>query len=745
MNLDQDLVFAYLEEDNIQRAYFRVRPLLTIHGNVHEEAVQLWPDEGCLRIVPDRAEQHTFKDRMRTLGHYCALDLRGIPADAGKIRTNKNYRPERGEINQYILYSDTVKPLPEHTFFEVVDGQPADAAALAEKAVTPMFYIRSDDTLYGPVSKAAPQEAAPAAEAAATLFPLDTPDGVSRLILCMPTPVQAAPPAAPAEPEPSAPVAEVAPPTPAVPVKEDAALPLGKHLDILDASKTHDETLHGLDQPLSKSANLLHTAETEAALPAPKFRDTALTGTPLVRTQLKTSVPQPKNKLQEVVANQWRVARYEPPADSLPAGTTMRQVDNPVENACQSLKSAWQVSEAQTQLMDFILSLDGMRAKLEPRMIPAGCKTPLQKAMIRHLEDLEAERLAALIELDKAKTDVESFRKVCLAALSEKTRAECTHLSAEKEAHENSIQQMKEQLSALTAQRDELLARVDDLQHSVLPAALAKAAANAQITTPVSGIPLRMNRTTGIQVGAEELISRVMAVTAASGAPFARNEAVALLALLAVCPRIGLTAATPAVAATIMRNVVASLGWLDSYAQQVSPEQQPMTTLAPVDTTPAILLTALPNYAPLPAVTKILLARASAHLIRNAAYDTDSWPILSLSIAHTVSEVAADGVAAVSANSLQSLFEKSFVSNEQIDAVLADLTAVLSPLSGRANNEMHRFITACAAWMDGGLSAACDWAILLWFLPNVERNQRNITLLQPLLQEYPLSLAKLLG
>ena len=153
MNLEHELVFALIEADNVQRAYFRVRPLLTLHGDVQEEAARLWPDGGCLRVVPDRNEQHTFKERMRSLGGWCVMDLMGIPADANKIRTNKNYRPERGEINQYVLYSDTVRPLPEHTFYEVLEGAPEDYAALAGKAVTPLFYIRREDTLFGPVRR----------------------------------------------------------------------------------------------------------------------------------------------------------------------------------------------------------------------------------------------------------------------------------------------------------------------------------------------------------------------------------------------------------------------------------------------------------------------------------------------------------------------------------------------------------------------------------------------------------------
>ena len=396
MNLDQELVFAYLEEDTVQRAYFRVRPLITCHGDIREEAVRLWPDEGCLRIVPDRAEQHTFKDRMRALGHYCAVDLRGIPTDAGKIRTNKNYRPDRGEVNQFILYSDTVKPLPEHTFFEVLSGTAEDVAALAEKAVTPLFYIRVEDTLLGPVQKRHPMPPQPAAEAAGTLVPVESPDGLQRLMLCMsspeptaapaPAPKAAVPvpkPAAPAAPDPApraaAPAAS-APASQSTPAAEDAPLPLGQKLNILDEGKSFDETLQRLDQPLSKGANLLHTPEAPQNRPAPA-PSAPLSGTPLFRAPLKTSVPQPKNKLQEVVSSQWRVARYEPPADSLPAGTTMRHVVNPVETACQSLRAAWEVPEAQTQLTDFILSLDGMRAKLEPKLSPSGGDTPLQRVM----------------------------------------------------------------------------------------------------------------------------------------------------------------------------------------------------------------------------------------------------------------------------------------------------------------------------------------------------------------------------
>ena len=96
-------VLVYLEEDNIQRAYFRVRPLLTDQGPVERDLNAQYPDEGFLRIVPDKNEQHTFKERMRTLGTICLMDLSALQNDNQKIRTNKNYSPAKGEKNQIVF------------------------------------------------------------------------------------------------------------------------------------------------------------------------------------------------------------------------------------------------------------------------------------------------------------------------------------------------------------------------------------------------------------------------------------------------------------------------------------------------------------------------------------------------------------------------------------------------------------------------------------------------------------------
>ena len=96
MDFSGKIVLSFIEEDNVQRAYFRIRPLLTGEGALTKQDIDALPDDGYLRIVPDKNEQHTFKDRMRSLGYLCVLDLKNIPPETIKIRNNKNYAPARG-------------------------------------------------------------------------------------------------------------------------------------------------------------------------------------------------------------------------------------------------------------------------------------------------------------------------------------------------------------------------------------------------------------------------------------------------------------------------------------------------------------------------------------------------------------------------------------------------------------------------------------------------------------------------
>lgn len=146
------ITLAYVEEDNRQRVIFRVIPLCTREGSTFHGGADEFPDEGSLRIVPDKREQSTFKERMRDLGGLCVIQLASDGKEMMKVRQNRNYAPDQGEKNQLAIYSDVICEFADDGCFEVIE-----AGSSAENAMTAKVLIHKDKMLYGPVEK---QEAA---------------------------------------------------------------------------------------------------------------------------------------------------------------------------------------------------------------------------------------------------------------------------------------------------------------------------------------------------------------------------------------------------------------------------------------------------------------------------------------------------------------------------------------------------------------------------------------------------------
>ncbi len=145
---------AFVEEDNRQRVIFRVIPLCTREGGTFHGGAEEFPDEGSLRIVPDKREQSTFKERMREIGGLCVIQLTNDGKELMKVRQNRNYAPDQGEKNQFAIYSDVICEFTEEGCFEVVEPG-ADASV----AICGRVLIQKDKMLYGPVAKADAQGA----------------------------------------------------------------------------------------------------------------------------------------------------------------------------------------------------------------------------------------------------------------------------------------------------------------------------------------------------------------------------------------------------------------------------------------------------------------------------------------------------------------------------------------------------------------------------------------------------------
>ena len=149
------ITLAFVEEDNRQRVIFRVIPLCTREGSTFHGGADEFPDEGSLRIVPDKREQSTFKERMREIGGLCVIHLANDGKELMKVRQNRNYAPDQGEKNQMAIYSDVICEFVEDGCMEVIEAGQSGAEALTEKVL-----LHKDKMLYGPVDK---QQAAQAA------------------------------------------------------------------------------------------------------------------------------------------------------------------------------------------------------------------------------------------------------------------------------------------------------------------------------------------------------------------------------------------------------------------------------------------------------------------------------------------------------------------------------------------------------------------------------------------------------
>ncbi|MBP3649075.1 MAG: hypothetical protein J6K73_04760 [Clostridia bacterium] len=141
------VTLAFVEEDNKQRVIFRVFPLCTREGEMLLGNKELFPDDGSLRIVPDKREQSTFKERMREINGLCAINLVSDGRELVKVRQNRNYAPDQGERNQQAIYSDVICEFAPGACFEVVE-----AGKDASGALTPMVLIQHGKLLVGPVA-----------------------------------------------------------------------------------------------------------------------------------------------------------------------------------------------------------------------------------------------------------------------------------------------------------------------------------------------------------------------------------------------------------------------------------------------------------------------------------------------------------------------------------------------------------------------------------------------------------------
>ena len=393
MSLPGKLCVGILEEDNPLRSYFRFKPLLIDEDGryVPYEGFGNYPEEGCIRIVPDKNESYHFKSRMRRIGPFCVVDLREHPGESDKIRPNKNYRPGGEEINASIIYSDVVRAPAEDMVFEILPGDtqtcPAGEAhtetvllregeGISPRRHTWEAMADSEDTLRLTATEdACDLEAMQIFELSgfrgATIAFAIRPAGGLSVVSDAPAKPAEAPAPAP-EPAPQ----EAPKPQPVEPVKETPSE---------DPEKPwihHDESM----------------------LPPPV--DTRLSRAEQLMAAQAGLNPRRGRSLQELIEEKWQRSRLNQlgqPAGNISTGAP---VQSPVEAAVAAVRDAWSQPQMRRPLMDALDEVGDFTHLLNVRR-----ESNRQSAAEAQLNALEAQRLELMDEVDKLKAGGQAVRE----------------------------------------------------------------------------------------------------------------------------------------------------------------------------------------------------------------------------------------------------------------------------------------------------------------------------------------------
>lgn len=564
MSLPGKLCIGILEEDNPLKSYFRFKPLLVDEGGSYVPYTegQIYPQDGCIRIVPDKNESYHFKARMRRIGLFCVVDLRGHPEENDKIRPNKNYREEGPEQNAYIIYSDVVRgPAPEMIYEILPKGEPE---ALRPAPHTAEVLLRGEALdarcwRWQDVEDAEGWARLVEGERECGLEDLQVfdlpgfrdetlsfavvPAGKMEKVTDVQEPQK---PAAEPQPAAKAPAPKPEPATEApAPKPEPAAKP--------EPGRAPENGVENAEKPW-----IHHDSSVAPAPPDPRL-------SPAQRLMAAQAGLNPRRgrSLQELIDEKWQQSRMNQLGQPVAPITTGAPVVSPVENAVRSVREVWSQPNLRQDLLESLGGIEEFGASLEE------CREAARQRDIEgHLENLEAQRLALLGELDHLKAGGEALR----AQLKQEIRREATGELAEAVRQVDAAKAEREKYEKLASEAkaaaQDARKAVEALTGEELERRLRDLALNdrmlermAEIKGEAQPLPEPMAPE---NTGAEALLGRVVARFEAEGYAISRFEALNLCACLAVSPVMILSGPVGCGKSETARLLGEALGWKDA-------------------------------------------------------------------------------------------------------------------------------------------------------------------------------------
>lgn len=533
MTLPGKLCVGILEEDNPLKSYFRFKPLLVAEegGYLPFDGAEAFPENGCLRIVPDKNESGHFKARMRRIGRYALLDLRAHPGENDKIRPNKNYHVDSAETNAYIVYSDVVVEPPAGMLFEVLDrAAPEDSSHMALTMPlpgTPRVLFRDENGGVAPALwRAAAMEGVEGAVELSREEERILPGfgGETRLsgFAGEQTCVMLA--------APGALLTRAAEATEGAEATEAPAPVAARPVEVRPVEAPSPIEARPVEAPAPVAARPAEAPSPRPERPgraeAPREREKPRLSARAQAMALQTGLnPRRSRSLQEIIDDRWRRSRFDQLGHPVPGEATGMPVESPVERAMDALRAAWRIEETRPKLAEAIGELEGMSGAIQK-----GAAKREDEARAQRLNELEAQRLRLLNEVSA----LEARRADARERLLEDVRRDNARQLAESERR---LEALKADIAACEERAQGARAALAEAE-SVYAEAEKRLAARAMETkalrflqTPAERVP-----TDSALPSAGELISDVRTYLERAGVPLSHDQAVELLAALTLSP-----------------------------------------------------------------------------------------------------------------------------------------------------------------------------------------------------------------
>jgi hypothetical protein len=435
----------------------------------------------------------------------------------------------------------------------------------------------------------------------------------------------------------------------------------------------------------------------------------------------------------------------------LQQGANLRHVVNPLERFKEIAEEAWSIPEAQQQVLDALLVLPGMQKRLE-KMFHAGEPDSLLVASMRHqLQELEAERLTLLIQLDKAKENKAAFREEVLAAAQQEHTAKLKQLREEISACQEAEDALTKQLQELIDQRSALQSVCDELMRGDLPARLQAFAKGYHLSLDKSPLPLRLSPAIGTMAQPARMIAALQEAFVKEWGPLKQEDAVHFLTLFALCPKMQLVHPSLAETARFARLCMEALGLKDAFAVQSCQDQKIMVDAPGCAMSPVCVAT--PHVCPEDGsnnLKTLLLSKSPTTHLNHLCYELAPWPVLILpeaaqSFQNAPASHSGEALPPISMESLRVFSAPQETISQEVLRWLGELkeamAAAQQPLPWAVGRVMTNYLGTAGTWMQGGIAAAGDYAFMAWIVPLALQQEKLLKALRPMLPSLPRSSA----